>query len=269
MEKKYKSKPLKISNGIPVFFEQSDYTRNYDQISNFHLKSENENPFISEEMWLEMENSTFNLLKKFSFKNARILDAGVGTGRILERINEVNKFGVDISLEYLKISKEKGIDVCASMLEDLPYYDEFFDIIISTDVLEHVLDLNAVLFELKRILKRGGIMIIRVPYRENLSPYLDPSYPYEYVHLRNFDEFSIRALMEKIIKIDTIQFEKTAFLSGKRKLNFFKIRILNSIYYRLSAFLIRLISLNKSNRKINFYRMINTPAEINWVGKKI
>ena len=75
MEKKYKSKPLKISNGIPVFFEQSDYTRNYDQISNFHLKSENENPFISEEMWLEMENSTFNLLKKFSFKNARILDA--------------------------------------------------------------------------------------------------------------------------------------------------------------------------------------------------
>ena len=71
--KKYKSKPLKISNGIPVFFEQSDYTRNYDQISNFHLKSENENPFISEEMWLEMENSTFNLLKNFHLKMPEFL----------------------------------------------------------------------------------------------------------------------------------------------------------------------------------------------------
>lgn len=269
MENIYKTKPKYKENDIPVFCEKSDYIKNYDDIAEHHLSHKNENPFIPEKQWIEMEDSTLELLKKYIKKNFKILDAGVGTGRILSRISGVKKFGVDISLEYLKASQSKKIEVCLAMLEDMPFYDNFFDIIICTDVLEHVLDLNKTLFEIKRILKPNGIFIFRVPYKEDLSIYLEKDYPYEYVHLRNFDEFSIRTQMEKILKFDTLEIEKTAFRSGKRKLRFFNIKILNSIYYRITSFIIKILAHKNDDFGNYLYKKINNPVEINWAGKNI
>jgi ubiquinone/menaquinone biosynthesis C-methylase UbiE len=121
----------------------------------------------------------------------KILDIGVGLGRILSRIEtKVEKFGVDISMRYLKEAHNKGINVCLSKIEELPYQDNFFDMVVSTDVLEHVFDLHTCISQIMRVLKPGGIVIVRVPFREDLTAYL--SYDkYKFVHVRSFDEASL------------------------------------------------------------------------------
>jgi len=55
------------------------------------------------------------------------------------------------------------IDVCASA-EHLPFPDEAFDLVLSQEVLEHVRDPFQAMSEMKRVLKKGGILYCQVPF---------------------------------------------------------------------------------------------------------
>ena len=195
--------PLEDDGGIPVFSRQDAYIENYEQISSDHLASmteEQDNPWISEEIWQELEESTAALIRKFTVAGNRILDVGVGLGRLLSRFPELDRFGMDISRGYLQVSQGKGIQVCCSKIEDMPYRENSFDLVVCTDVLEHVVDLNTAVRNLIHVTKQGGYLIVRVPYRESLAQYLDDDYPYHLAHLRTFDEFSLRILFTKLFQ---------------------------------------------------------------------
>ena len=94
-------------------------------------------------------------------KNLKILDAGCGEGHFLFKIskifNEAKLYGSDITPIALE-SAEKRVEKVKFTLENLNnlnYEDDFFDIIICTEVIEHILDYEKVLGELKRVLKKG------------------------------------------------------------------------------------------------------------------
>lgn len=203
------SEPLRIDEGIPVFSNVDNYTENYQNISVDHLSSVAQsgvNPFIEESLWLELENSTRSLFKELpvNLNNLVALDVGVGTGRLLQPLSLKTKYGIDISTPYLKIAESKGFKCCFSKVEDMPFVDNSFDLITCTDVLEHVFDLNASLKQIERVLKPSGYLVIRVPYKEDISPYLDDGYPYEYAHLRSFDMPNILALFTRIFNFKYI-----------------------------------------------------------------
>ncbi len=200
--------PLDTIEGIPVFAESDRYTRNYDQIAQDHLASGedgNNNPFIDDLDWRIMEDSTTALLSSVAQPGQSILDLGVGTGRLLENFPQLARSGVDISIDYLRLLADKSIQPYLARSEDLPFVDASFDLVISTDVLEHVIDLDATFKEIYRVLKPGGYLITRVPYRENLAPYLAPSYPYQFVHLRNFDEHGLELMLCHVYGFDKIR----------------------------------------------------------------
>lgn len=209
MEKSiYARKPLGYHKEIPIFSENNEYIENYIEISEDHLKALQEdgiNPFIPEGLWTQLEESTINLIKKYSNDGDIILDVGVGLGRVLSHFPTLKRFGNDISVGYLEEARVKGIDVCFSLIEDMPYKNNIFDIVVCTDVLEHAIDLNLAIKKILGVLRKGGIIIVRVPYRENLEGYFDA--PYKYVHLRNFDEYSLRLLIEKVF--DCVHIETT------------------------------------------------------------
>ncbi|HEC91973.1 MAG TPA: class I SAM-dependent methyltransferase [Candidatus Atribacteria bacterium] len=92
-------------------------------------------------------------------KDARVLEIGSGDGfqsSILKKIyNHV--ISTDIS--------NKGYDklnvICDA--ENLPFKNDYFSIVLSSNVLEHIVNKNKALNEMKRVLTKNGLIIITVP----------------------------------------------------------------------------------------------------------
>lgn len=197
----YRAKPIDWRNGIPVFTIPDAYSENYERMAADHLEHASrtgENPFIDEELWREAEESTRALIRAHVSPGGRVLDVGVGTGRLLGPLSEYDRHGIDVSWPYLEVAAAAGIECAYSKAEEMPYADGVFDAVACTDVLEHVFEPKVVLDQIRRVLRPGGALILRVPYREPLQGYLAPGFPYELAHLRSFDEHSIRLLLEKI-----------------------------------------------------------------------
>lgn len=201
----FKREPLYFEDGIPVFTKFDFYVENYERIAKDHIgkiSEGHENPFIEEELWIGLEVNTRAHIERHVKPGSRILDIGVGLGRLLEPLTEYTRYGIDISLDYLKHARARGIDVAMAKIEDLPFQDGFFDAVVTCDVLEHVLDLNLCCRRIIASLRPGGTLILRVPYKEDLNVYLRDDLPYEYIHLRNFDEASLRLMFGKIFGLN-------------------------------------------------------------------
>lgn len=100
-----------------------------------------------------------------------ILDAGCGTGGLakkLERYGSVT--GVDLAPEALRISADKGVRIVESSIESMPFSTNHFDMAVSVDVIyhQHVKDDVRALKEINRVLKDGGLFVIRVPANPRL-----------------------------------------------------------------------------------------------------
>ena len=213
----YRRLPVAERSGIPIFIDSDDYVENYRAIADMHVRSitvARSNPFVEEHIVRRLDDSTAALIARHARDGARILDIGVGPGRVLERFSGLRRHGVDLSLDYLELAAKKGIDVCCANAEELPYRDGLFDVVVSTDVLEHVLDLNRAVAEIDRVLRPRGIAIVRVPYRENLAPYLAPEYPFRYAHLRSFDEHALRLLFTRVHAFEHVEESYVYALSG-------------------------------------------------------
>lgn len=269
-KKCYKLHPRDFIDDIPVFSENDHYIENYDRISRDHLdyyEKTGHNPFMNEDHWREIEASTEVLVRRYINKSSdkidRILDVGVGMGRLLENFPSLERFGMDISRGYLRHAKSKGIEVCLSRIEDMPYHDEYFDIVISTDVLEHVLDLNLAIKKILATLKHDGILIVRVPYREDLSSYLSENYPYDLVHLRNFDESSLRLLFEKIFRTHVLEYSFAGYQGGG--LRFISN---NNILSRISMKCLSIVKSFHKKSYIYLTKKLCRPVEINLVIRK-
>lgn len=214
--------PLTVVDGIEVFSGADRYNENYEKIARDHLAAMRpgvDNPFIGDELWASLDASTRDLLIKHLVRGSSILDVGVGLGRVLAGVPQFDRYGVDISLDYLRKAREAGVAVAQARVEALPFADSSFDAVMACDVLEHVLDLHQSCSELIRVLKPGGTLIVRVPFKECLDVYLRNDLPYEFVHLRNFDEASLRLNFCKVFGMEFIEASEVApYLQGSPRL---------------------------------------------------
>jgi SAM-dependent methyltransferase len=97
----------------------------------------------------------------------RILDAGCGTGGTtlaLERFGQV--VGVELAWEGLEPARERGLSRLArASVERLPFTSASFDAATSFEVVYHLGVANDVraFEEIRRVLKPGGVFLLRVP----------------------------------------------------------------------------------------------------------
>lgn len=105
-------------------------------------------------------------------KGARItvLDYGCGAGEIVNllRMHHVEAFGCDVFYEggdYSKTISDTMLGTVIKRIEDgrIPFPDESFDLVINNQVMEHVIDLDLVLSEIKRVLKSDGKILNLFP----------------------------------------------------------------------------------------------------------
>ena len=275
----YDKAPIKYSEtGIPIFSSEDDYTTNYEKIATDHLVVEREtskNPWITDELRIQFEESTYALVKKHlsDSRNSgiKVLDVGVALGRLLDMVDGVEKFGVDISMGYLEIAQKKGIEVCCARAEELPYKKCYFDMVICTDVLEHVFNLNRTVESLLSVIKPGGILIVRAPLNELLRGYFDDEYPYEYVHMRTFDLWSLKALFEKIYKQRILEYSVVQLPHAFTQELFFKWINIFNLMRRVTNRLLRIVGRGPSKIKYidaDEFRQRLSIGEINVVLEK-
>jgi SAM-dependent methyltransferase len=142
----------------------------------------------------------------------RILDAGCGTGRHLweaYRYAGVSVVGVDLNWEDLRKARytlfmmDGGADktwaVSKADTTRLPFKDEAFDVVICSEVLEHVPDNRAAAAELVRVLKKGKDLVVSVPryMPERICWALSESYHNEPGgHIRIYRKGEVKRLLE-------------------------------------------------------------------------
>ncbi len=182
----YDREPIEIIDGVPVFEKKDEYVKNYDAIADeliSSLQSTGHNPWMSEEHWSRMENETVEICRKYLRDGQRLLDVGCGTGRLLGYFSGVERYGIDISVAMAKMCRNSGIEACMGNVQELPYASESFDMVVCTDVLEHVFDLYKTISEILRELKKGGVAVLRTPQNQDTEGNLDPEYPSNNLHL--------------------------------------------------------------------------------------
>jgi SAM-dependent methyltransferase len=92
---------------------------------------------------------------------ARVLDAGAGDGRFAGLFRHTRYVGVDLAVGDTRWDFSQ-LDALSD-LTALPFAANQFDVVLCTQVLEHVREPRAVLVELQRVLQPGGRLYLSVP----------------------------------------------------------------------------------------------------------
>lgn len=99
-------------------------------------------------------------------QRCKILDVGCGDGNLLQPFCEFHDcYGVDISEAQLKKARAKKLKAFRINIETkkLPFPNDFFDLIICSETIEHLLEVDNLFLEINRALRTGGIFILTFP----------------------------------------------------------------------------------------------------------
>jgi len=135
--------------------------------------------------------------KHTSFQGKEVLDFGCGQGPLSYLLyqKKAKVHAIDISDKALKAMRKftlkMKIDIKKTYNEKLPYKDNFFDLIFSFDVLEHVRDYKKYFSEMNRCLKKGGYVFLETtPYYALITGH----------HLYDFTLLPAQYLPQKLMK---------------------------------------------------------------------
>ena len=123
----------------------------------------------------------------------RILDYGCGTGgNTASYARYGSVIGVEPDPHAIQLAEQRGgAFYCRANGLRLPFRNGAFDVVIASDVLEHIEDDSAALGEMARVLKPGGSMIISVPAHQWLFSYHDAALQ----HFRRYSKVTLRSLL--------------------------------------------------------------------------
>lgn len=139
-----------------------------------------------------------NMISKM-LEGKRVLEVGCGTGNLIRFLsnNELELMGSDISEKYLNKAKKKNPSIDffkADLLEDQSWniFENFFDSVIASEVIEHIDDELKALKTIHSVLKPNGVLIVTVPAFNLLYSLLDKKIG----HFRRYSKKSICKVLE-------------------------------------------------------------------------
>jgi len=226
--------------------------------------------FGTPHIWFRMRSRILLSLFKDISKKSKILDGGCGYGIVSmtlaergfenltlvdldeSRISKIKKY----STEYKKINSIKPE---VQSLTSLPYKDGSFDVVVSSEVIEHIKDDKKAFSELSRVLKKGGKLIITTPeYSKSNS--LDYK---QYGHEKpgyTLEEFKEMAKENNLILVKDMHY---IYSLGKMMVNFLNkfnskpvIALLFYPLYLISL-LDKLLKIGESNSIVVVFKKIN------------
>ena len=145
-------------------------------------------------------------------QTTRLLDIGCGAGNLLEaaRHHGWTAQGLDVSSPAAKHVRELGFEVFEGELHGAAFPSAYFDVVTAAELIEHIFDPRALVQEVARILRPGGLFWITTPHARGLSARLlglkwQCIWPPE--HLQLFSISGVKALLRdsgfRDVRVDT------------------------------------------------------------------
>ncbi len=177
-------------------------------------------------------------------RNNKVLDIGCHDGTIgsllIKNNNEV--FGIEANDVMSAIARKKGLKVIVQDIDaGISFKNGFFDIVVAGEIIEHIVNTDYFIDEIKRVLKPKGSLVLSTPNVASLgrriylligkNPCFEASYGYPpsaYAgHVRFFTKGLLLSYLEykgfKITRFysDVINFNSTGSISSKLLANLF------------------------------------------------
>lgn len=134
--------------------------------------------------WMPFSKEGFDVVTKWiTKKDKKILEAGCGSGRkcigLAKKFPNSKIIGIDLSTKTLKIAKKgvqirklKNMKFKKADIFKLPFKNNHFDVVFNVGVIEHFEDYKKIVKEMKRVVKKGGKIIVAVPHKLNLFHFI-------------------------------------------------------------------------------------------------
>lgn len=147
-----------MANRAPTIYSQEYYQRIYE---------------LEDRHWWHcgMRDIAWSLLRPFTMRVGvfRVLDAGCGTGNNMtwarQRLGATRVAGVDVSSFALEFCRKRSeTQLCRASVTSLPFQSNCFDLVICTDVLQHLPTDGGdavALNEMNRVTRPGGVLFVR------------------------------------------------------------------------------------------------------------
>jgi SAM-dependent methyltransferase len=139
---------VKLSNGKPVFTHAPDDLNPTEFIERGPEKGT---------LWRRFNWSFIEKMAKRLPKGSDVLDVGAGRGDFKPIFAGHSYIGLDI-YPYPEI------DLAVDLIQECPFKDDSFDLVVLANVIEHVYDYRALMTRGAKLLKPGGRILITVPF---------------------------------------------------------------------------------------------------------
>ncbi len=161
-------------------------------------------------VWRQGQDRRLDLIRQHvPLENQRILDVGCGLGMYVRQMRRFSEevFGVDVDAEKVAEASQTLPNIYTAPAEALPFPDNFFDVILLHEVIEHVDDDRQTIVEAFRCLRPGGRVVIYAPNRlyffETHGFYLGSRYYFRLLPLVNYTPDFVRNRFAPHVRIYT------------------------------------------------------------------
>ena len=206
-----------VQQGVPVFLPAGDTENKAEpaihekQGSVFNYIDHYQKDGIEHDYFEERDAGTEHtdrrvreyIFSQIESDSGRVLDVGCGRAWVAQHLCPKNYevVSMDISLENTSGAlKTYPFENHAAVVADvfsLPFNENTFDVIIASEIIEHVVDPQAFVANLIRVLKPGGQLIVTTPYKEkikySLCVHCNKLTPL-HAHIHSFDEKILTSL---------------------------------------------------------------------------
>jgi 2-polyprenyl-3-methyl-5-hydroxy-6-metoxy-1,4-benzoquinol methylase len=143
----------------------------------------------------------FGILYLKNIKEGKVLDFGCGNGWTLDNLKNGgwDCYGLDFDSKAVEHCKSKGLKVSLGDIPSQNYPDDYFDAITINHVIEHVHEVDELLLNCFKKLKKGGKLVIATPNVENWQHKFYGQYWFQLDPPRHLHLFTIGNL-ETIVK---------------------------------------------------------------------
>lgn len=271
----------KINNSRPYFITESlSLPHRISRCNNcgfiFAIPSEDISVFLDayakmvDEKYIEEEygrrlsaRSILKKLDKFKGSGNKLLDIGCCTGFLLYEARDMgwDTSGVELSIWASRYATERfNLKIYNMPLEKANFPNEYFDIIIMQDTIEHLQHPRQTLLEVNRILKTNGVLYINTPDIESFTSKILHAkwWGINQFHLYYFSKRSLNKILN-LSGFVVLGYDSYARIFT---LNYWSERFkdYNSMIYRILKFITKIRVIRKSFLRINLRDQIEVFA---------